>query len=47
MVKFLPLDVTIVLFEAGQEMPVDEEVEVAEVPALVDVELDATQVVFW
>jgi len=49
MVKFRPLEVTIVLFDAGQEMPVDEELEVdvAEVPVLVDVELEATQVVFW
>lgn len=50
MVKFRPPDATMVLFDAGQETPVEEEpdaVDVAEVPALADVEDGATQDVFW
>lgn len=56
MVKFKPPDVAMVLFEAGHETPVEEEpdaveeepdvVEVAEAPALEDVELGATQLGF-
>ncbi|KAK5123425.1 hypothetical protein LTR85_002857 [Meristemomyces frigidus] len=49
-VKFFDPDATMVLFDAGQETPVEEELEpvdVAEEPALVDEEVDATHDVFW
>lgn len=50
MVKFSPFDVTIVLFEAGHDTPVDEEPDAAvvvEAPALVVLPVGATQLVFW